>query len=81
MKRSLIFSLIGLLLVVLGTILYLNFESNEANNSTELISQNVSSSSRTNSLSKEQGSRIDGMTYTTTYDGKEYKQGSTCLCA
>ncbi len=81
MKRTLIFSLIGLLLVVLGTILYLNFESNEANNSTELISQNVSSSSRTNSFSKEQGSRIDGMTYTTTYDGKEYKQGSTCLCA
>lgn len=46
MKRTLIFTLTALLLVVLGTILYLNFESNEANNSTELISQNVSSSSR-----------------------------------
>ncbi len=34
----------------------------------------MSSSSRTNSLSKEQGSKIDGMTYTTTYDGKEYNK-------
>lgn len=69
MKRTLIFSLTGLLLIVLVTILYLSLESNVANNSTGL---NASSSSRTNSLSNEQGSRIDSMTYTTTYDGKEY---------
>lgn len=72
MKKTLIFSLTSLLLVVLGTILYLNFESNEVTDSSELISRNVSSSSRTDSPSKEKESRIDGVFYATTYDGKEY---------